>query len=85
LVFENLAGFIGADFPVDKVFLRLDQVLHAGFDDLEVLRGEGAGQIEVVVETVLNRRTDGDLRFGEHLQDRFCHDVGGGVADPIKF
>ncbi len=85
LVFKDLAGLVSADLAINEGFLRLDQLLHAVFDDFQILRGEASGEIEIVIKAVFNSWSDGDLRFGEQLQHRFCHRMGSGVADSIKF
>ena len=46
---------------------RLD-LPHALFDFFEIFGGEGVGAVEVVVEAVVDGRTDAELGFGEQLQ-----------------
>jgi hypothetical protein len=52
-------------------------LLHLRLDLLEVGRRERAGQVEVVVEAVLDGRTDAELRRGEQFQNGRGHHVGG--------
>ncbi len=64
--------------------LFLEDVLHPLLDRLEVLVRQGARQIKIVIETVLDRWTDGDLPLGKHLEDGLGHDVGQSVTDSIE-
>ena len=57
-------------------------VAHGGLDALEVLVAEGgpAGQLEVVVEAVLDDRADGEMGAGPQAEHGLGQDVGGRVA-----
>jgi len=58
---EELHGLVARhDAPADLEVRRGD-FLHLGLELLEVLRGEGTFEGEVVVEPVLDDRADGDL------------------------
>ena len=60
----------------------VDDLEHRLLDLAQVLVGEAAaGLVEVVVEAVVDRRTDGDLRAGEEPLHGVGHDVRGRVAD----
>ena len=54
------------------------------FDRRQVLGRERARVGEVVVEAVLDHRTDGDLRLGKQLLHRLRQQVRGGVADDLQ-
>jgi hypothetical protein len=84
LILEQRAGLLRGDLPADEGVVPGDDLPHPRLDPLQVLRRQGAGQIEIVVEAVLDGRPDPQLALGEHLQDRLGHDVGAGVADPIQ-
>ena len=60
-----------------------DVLAHLRLDALEVVLGQlhALGELEVVVEAVLDRRADGDLHPRIELQDRGGQHVGGVVAD----
>src|SRR5690606_18805581 len=60
-----------------------DDLPHAGLDALEVLGLErrAPGQLEVVVEAVLDRRADAEGGPREEVEHRLGEDVGGRVAD----
>ena len=59
----------------------LDDLLHTLLQRLQILRSEGAVDGEVVVEAVLDRRSDTQLGFGELLLDGLGEHVRGGVTD----
>ena len=52
---------------------------HLRLDLLEVRGRQRARQVEVVVEAVLDGRTDAELRLGEELEDGRSHHVRGAV------
>jgi hypothetical protein len=55
---------------------------HHLLDLAQVVVGEAAaGLVEVVIEAVVDRGTDGDLGAGEEALHRVGHDVRGRVAD----
>ncbi len=64
----------------------LDVRAHALFDLREVRLGErgAVGELEVVVEAVLDRRPDRDLDAGVELHDRRGEHVRGVVADQLE-
>src|SRR5690606_8021649 len=53
---------------------------HALLDLLEIVGRQWARKIEVVVEAVVDRRTDPELGFREQVLNGLGHEVGGGVA-----
>src|SRR5947207_8804665 len=59
----------------------LDDLLHALLDALKVLGMERLGYVEVVVETVLDRRTDAEPRLRKELLHCLRHDVRGRVTE----
>jgi hypothetical protein len=61
----------------------LGQRLHARLDALEILGGEGALVGEVVIEAVVDDRTDGDLGLGEQVLHGLRQQVRGAVADDL--
>ena len=58
----------------------LDDALHALLDVLEVFRGEGLVNLEIVVEAVLDHRADTELGVRIDLLHGLGHDVGGRVT-----
>jgi hypothetical protein len=61
-----------------------DDGVRLGLDPCEVVGGERRVAREVVVEAVLDRRTDGHLGAGEEPLDRVGHDVRRVVADDFQ-
>ena len=49
---------------------------HPGLDRAQVIGRDGPGQLEVVVEAVLDRRSDAQLGTREELEDGLGQDVG---------
>ena len=54
--------------------------VHKLLDLLQVLRGEGPGHIEVVVEAVLSGGTDSDLGVRKNLKHSLGHHMGRRMA-----
>ena len=59
----------------------LDDLRHLGLDLFEILGGKRGGNVKVVVKTVVNRRTDGELRLREEMLHRLGQNVRGGVPE----
>src|SRR5262249_14389850 len=68
--------------PDRKVFLH-DRP-HRLLDARQILGGEAAGTAEVVVEAVLDHRTDRDLGLRPEALHRLCHQVGRRVPDDVE-
>ena len=64
-----------------ETLARFDDLLHPLLEVLEVLGSERLGHVEVVVEAVLDRRADPELRLGELVLDGLRQHVGAGVSD----
>src|SRR5690625_166926 len=72
---EELAClFLGDDLPLEGV-IAPDDFPHLLLDRLEVFRGEGFVDLEVVVEAMLDRGTEADLCLGPDVPDRSRHDM----------
>jgi len=84
LVAENLAGLVGADHFLVEFVIALDNRTHARLDILQVLGCERAGQVEVIVEPVINSRADGDAGAGEFIQHGLRHHMRGGMAQFVQ-
>src|SRR3546814_8294115 len=59
----------GPDLAGD-LLVAVDDLAHAGFDLIEIRRGERLVPGEVVIEAVLDRRAEGDLGAGIKLLHR---------------
>ena len=91
LVGEKLLGRDRADLLPDERILAGRDLAHAFLDRLQIFGREGfqravrvATQIKIVVETVLDRRPDGDARVREALDHRLGHHMRGGVAQLVQ-
>ena len=64
--------------------IRPGKLLHLGLDFFEVLGGKGPLEGKIVIETVFDHRTDGDLGAGEQRFDRLGQQMGAGVTDHLQ-
>ena len=62
----------------------LHDIAHLRLDLAEVIGRERARKIEVVVETVRDRRPESELRTGEKIEDGAGHDVRGRVPQRVE-
>jgi hypothetical protein len=83
---EALERLGDRDVLAHEGFVGGDVLAHPRLDRLEVGVGDGdaVGEVEVVVEAVLDRGADGDLHAGIELHDRGGEHVGGVVADEVQ-
>jgi len=81
---KALAGFGRAEGLAHKGVLAADDLLHPFFDFGQVFGGQGAGQVKIIIKTVLNGRTNGNLRAGEELQHGLRHHMRRRMADAIQ-
>ena len=83
VVLEQLEGAALGDLVADERLALGDDLAHPGVDAVEVVGGERAavGQLEVVVEAVLDRRADGEGGAREQVEHRLGQHVGRRVAD----
>ena len=70
----------GPDIADDRL-VPVDDLVHARLDGGKVLVAEGRLAMEIVIEPVLDRRADGDLRLGIQLENRLGHDMRGIMPD----
>ncbi len=75
--------FTGHGHPLEGLILG-DYLRHPGLDLFQVLGGEGLGDLEVVVEAVLDRRADGEGGAGEQVEHRLRHHVGRRVPEDVQ-
>ena len=84
LLQEELDGGIAIPDLAHDFLVARDDLVHALLDALEVFRRERLAAREVVVEAVLDRRADRDLRLRIELLDRLRHDVRRVVAQQLE-
>ena len=61
----------------------LDNLLHLGFQFIEILSGERLG-VEVIVKSLLDCRSDCHLRIRKQALDSLCEHMGCRVADNLQ-
>ena len=82
---NSFSASVGRQLVAHERLVGLDDLAHLGLDRGEVVVAErlAAGQLEVVVEAVLDRRADRELGAGEQLRDGLGHDVRRRVAQHV--
>ena len=85
LVGEHLQGLVRRQVRAHERLVGGDDLAHPSFDRRQIVLVERppAGQVEVVVEAVLDRRPDRELGAGEQLRHGLRHHVGRGVAQHV--
>ena len=83
VVGEQRQPFVGGELVALEGLVLGDDLAHAGLDALEVVVGErlAVGQVEVVVEAVLDGRADGERGPRVEAEHGLGEQVGGGVAE----
>ncbi len=69
--------------PHERLILG-DYLGHSLLDALQVLWGERLGDLEVVVEAIFDRRTDGECGAWIEVEDGLGEDVGRGVTENLQ-
>ena len=83
-VAEGFLGLLARPDFLAEGFVARDDLLHLLLDDGQVFQRERLVAEEVVIEAVLDHRTDGDLRARPQRLDGFRHDMRGVVADEFE-
>ena len=83
LVGELVEGLGVGDRASGELLALLDDLAHPGLDLDQVLGDERGLDVEVVVEAVLDRRADAELRVGEEVLHGLGEHVGGRVAQDV--
>ena len=73
---EHIGGSIDSQFRAFEPQVLLHLLAHSVFDCLQVLRRERPIEMNVIIKTILDYRTDTEPGFREHFQDTCRHDVG---------
>src|SRR5215469_3534641 len=84
LVRQLAAPIVVGDDPAAEQLALLDDLPHLLLDLLQVVRSECRRHIEVVVEAVLNRRPDPELRLRKDALHRLRHDMRSRVAQDVE-
>src|SRR4030042_2148663 len=72
---EQLPSFFPRNRPAHDGQIALDDLFHFGFNAGKIFGRETAGQIKIVIESVLDRRADGDLRLWKKTLNCMGHDM----------
>ena len=80
---EELPRLLARHLDALEGVVRLRDLGHLGLDRGEVLLAEAVLEVEVVVESVVRRGSDVELRVGPELRDGVCHDVRRTVAQGL--
>ena len=81
---QSLRLFAGQDEGLEREVL-LDDLPHLVFDALQVfVRQLGLAQVDVIVEALVGRGSEREVRFRPQMLDGLCHDVGRRVADDFQ-
>ncbi len=84
LIGQLCSRLVLGDDPASEALARLDDLLHALLEALDVFRGERCLNVEVVVEAVLDRGPDAELGALEGVLHRLGKHVGTRVTQHIK-
>ena len=81
LVFHDLFCFFRAHGAFVEFKTGFDDLCHLVFDFFEVINGERFFNVEVIIESVIDSRTDGEFCTGEKMKNSLGHDMGSGVPE----
>ena len=81
---EGFLGLLARPDFLAEGFVARDDLLHLLFDDGQVFQRERLVAGEVVIESVLDHRADGDLRARPQALHRFGHHMRGVVPDQLE-
>ena len=84
LVLEASDRVLTGDLLAEERLVLLDDPAHLGLDPGEVAFADRRGQVEVVVEAVLDRRSDRVFRLRMEPADRLGEHVRGGVSEDVE-
>ncbi len=84
LVGENLHRFGFRHLAANERLVGGNDVRHLPLDAFQIFRGERPADVEVVVEAILDRRTDRERSPVEETQYRLSQDVGRGMAQHMS-
>jgi hypothetical protein len=84
LVGEPLERLLPREVLPHEGLVELHDLRHSRLDLRQILGRQRVSQVEVVIETVVDRRTDGELRAGEEVAQRLRHHMCGRVAKNVK-
>ena len=76
----ELERFVARYLCALERMVGFDLLFHLCLDLFEILRRNAVRKIDIIIETVLDRRPGGELRLGPYFQNRSRQDVRRGMA-----
>ena len=61
---EGFTRFMPAHFLLDNVVVFLGELMHTFFERVDIFLGQGVVEVYVIVETIIDNRTDGHFGVG---------------------
>ena len=83
-ILEELHGGVAIHFAAFDRNVLLHEFMHTRFNRRQIFRREGTFELEVVIETVFNRRSDRHLSRREQFLHGLCHEVRRRMANDFK-
>ena len=79
---EQLQRLLTGNFLSCPGLAAFDDLMHFILNHLKIIRGKRSGKDKIIIQTVLNLRSDGILHliFSENLNNRLCQDMGKGMT-----
>ena len=66
---EGFTRFMPAHFLLDNVVVFLGELMHTFFERVDIFLGQGVVEVYVIVETIIDNRTDSHFGVGPQLFD----------------
>ena len=66
---EGFTRFMPAHFLLDNVVVFLGELMHTFFERVDIFPGQGVVEVYVIVETIIDNRTDSHFGVGPQLFD----------------
>ena len=64
---EGFTRFVPADFLLDNIVVFLGELMHTFFERVDIFLSQGVVEVYVIVEAIINNRTDSHFGVGPQL------------------
>ena len=81
VILHQLFGLVARELKPLQCFPFLDDLLHFGFDLLQVFCHKGLLHVDVIIEAVVHRGADGQFSLGIQVLHRLGQHMGAGVPE----
>ena len=81
---EGFTRFVPADFLLDDVIVRFGELVHTFFERVDIFLSQGMVKVNVVVETIIDNRTDRHFGVWPQLFDGMAQQVRAGVTNDLQ-